>query len=458
MASIQSKGKKTYIVYDDLSVKKGEKRKQIWEEVQEGKDPEIALAEFNVKRLKGKVISHSSETLAEFVQKWIEVYAPENWGYKTYSTNIGLVNNHIIDEIGHMKMKSVDSFTIETLIQRLRKKKVKGCKSYNKEEKDVPVLSSTTVGKVYILLNKIFAKAVEWKCIEENPVICNKPEPAKEKRKTWSKKYVQLALQDMEDEPLLHLMVHNAFICSLRNGENMGITLDCIDLERNCITINKTIQRVERKALEAISKDELIYVFPVKNPESKSVLVLKNPKTESSVRVVYMTEPLREEIIKRIGEIENNKELLGGEYARYEYEMLFCQYDGSPIEPGLSEKMFKKQQMKSKLNLPVIDFHGIRHSSVTYKVKISGGDFATVKGDSGHATMQMVGHYADHTFDEDRVELNKQIEAAFYEENQDNKDERVTLNTLLRGIEQIANNNVEYRQKVLETLVALVGA
>ena len=49
------------MVYDDPNVKG--KRKQVWEEIEDGKDPELILAEFNVKKLRGKVISPSNETL-----------------------------------------------------------------------------------------------------------------------------------------------------------------------------------------------------------------------------------------------------------------------------------------------------------------------------------------------------------------------------------------------------------
>ncbi len=35
-------------------------------------------------------------------------------------------------------------------------------------------------------------------------------------------------------------------------------------------------------------------------------------------------------------------------------------------------------------------FHSLRHTSVTYKLKLSGGDIKAVQGDSGHAQADMV--------------------------------------------------------------------
>lgn len=59
------------------------------------------------------------------------------------------------------------------------------------------------------------------------------------------------ALVKLESNPLLHLAIHCAFVGSLRNGEAMAITLDCIDLVRGRIYIGKTLQRVKKSALEA---------------------------------------------------------------------------------------------------------------------------------------------------------------------------------------------------------------
>ena len=424
-------------------------------EIEDGKNPELVLAEFNVKKLKGKVISPSNETLEQFIPKWVEVYAPENWSFGVYSINLGLLQNHVIDEIGHLKLKSIQPIDIEKLVARLRVKKCKGPKSYNKSESEIPCLSSTTVREVYGLLVKIFDKAVEWKIIEENPVVCKRPEKAKNnKRGAWSSRNTLQALKGMESDEFLHLAVHTAFACSLRNGETMGITLDCINLEHNYIVINKTLQRVELKALEVIPNDELIYMFPQKVMGKKSALILKDPKTDSSTRIVYMTSQLRSEIVTRLAQIEKNKEYYGERYRKYDYELLFSLDDGSPIEPKLCEKRFKKWQEQSGLEIRPLDFHGIRHSSITYKVKLSGGDLSTVKGDSGHSTVQMVGSYADHIFDEERMELAQAMEDSFYGDEQGEGRVEKRFSHLLEQLAFLAEKDPALLQKARTALHA----
>ena len=59
-------------------------------------------------------------------------------------------------------------------------------------------------------------------------------------------------------------------------------------------------------------------------------------------------------------------------------------------------------------------FHSIRHTSITYKLKLSGGDIKSVQGDSGHAQADMVTEVYSHILDEDRRKNAQLIEDAFY--------------------------------------------
>ena len=47
------------------------------------------------------------------------------------------------------------------------------------------------------------------------------------------------------------------------------------------------------------------------------------------------------------------------------------------------------QKIIDELGLPDVVFHSLRHTSVTYKLKLSGGDIKAIQGDSGHAQAEM---------------------------------------------------------------------
>ena len=68
-------------------------------------------------------------------------------------------------------------------------------------------------------------------------------------------------------------------------------------------------------------------------------------------------------------------------------------------------------------DLPYVVFHSIRHTSITYKLKLNGGDMKSVQGDSGHAQMKMVADVYSHILDDDRMKNAQRMENAFYSPN-----------------------------------------
>ena len=65
-------------------------------------------------------------------------------------------------------------------------------------------------------------------------------------------------------------------------------------------------------------------------------------------------------------------------------------------------------------DLPDIVFHSLRHTSTTYKLKISGGDIKAVQGDTGHAQATMVTERYAHILDDDRRINAEKFEQEFY--------------------------------------------
>jgi integrase len=59
-------------------------------------------------------------------------------------------------------------------------------------------------------------------------------------------------------------------------------------------------------------------------------------------------------------------------------------------------------------------FHSLRHTSITYKLKLNGGDMKSVQGDSGHAQLKMVADVYSHIIDDDRRLNAQRFEETFY--------------------------------------------
>ena len=63
-------------------------------------------------------------------------------------------------------------------------------------------------------------------------------------------------------------------------------------------------------------------------------------------------------------------------------------------------------------------FHSLRHSSITYKLKLNGGDIKAVQGDSGHSQTSMVTDVYSHIIDEDRRANAMLFEDMFYKKKE----------------------------------------
>lgn len=93
-------------------------------------------------------------------------------------------------------------------------------------------------------------------------------------------------------------------------------------------------------------------------------------------------------------------EALGGKYANY--NLVIASPMGIPTEAPKIRKSMK--ELIEKNNLPPVVFHSLRHSSIIYKLKLTGGDIKAVQGDSGQAQAQMVTDQYSHILD-DSVDL-----------------------------------------------------
>lgn len=140
---------------------------------------------------------------------------------------------------------------------------------------------------------------------------------------------------------------------------------------------------------------------------------------------------LKSMLLKRQAEQNELKELFGDEYT--DYGLVFCSPMGTPIEGQVINRALNK--LIEDNGLPKVVFHSLRHSSITYKLKLNGGDMKSVQGDSGHAQLKMVADVYSHIIDEDRRLNAKRFEDAFYSGHK-TEDELDGLHA--RSIEQAA--------------------
>ena len=180
---------------------------------------------------------------------------------------------------------------------------------------------------------------------------------------------------------------------------------------RGAISISKTMQRANKDALEKLDPNQVYHTFPDRRAGSKSSLILKKPKTKKSNRILYMTKPLKAELLAWLEKLKQDEQNAPEKYSNC--GQLFRLSDGLPIAPELLTKWYRLWRAEHP-EFEQIVFHGLRHSSATYQLMISGGDVKAVQGTTGHATADMLVNTYAHIQQSSRVELGKKFESGFY--------------------------------------------
>lgn len=99
-----------------------------------------------------------------------------------------------------------------------------------------------------------------------------------------------------------------------------------------------------------------------------------------------------------------------------DYNLVVCLEDGTPIEPKLIAKWFKKFIERNHGIYPMVKLHSVRSTSTTYKLVVSKGDIKSVQGDTGHATAKMVTDIYAKIQDKSRKKMAKALEQNFYKD------------------------------------------
>ena len=420
MASIMKRGN-TYSVRYNYKDHAGKPCKG-WETFKTKAEAQERKITVEKELLDGTFLVPDTMTVEEMLYKWIPIQSSKHkWSPKTYTQSVAMVQNLIVPYIGKRKVQDLRTYDIEqfyaTLSQTPCGQYVHGVKQELTENQKKRLLSSTSIHEVHTLLKTAFSYAVDWDLIHKSPTPREAPKINTEERTIWDERTMLAALQTIEN-PALHLAVHMSMILSLREGEILGLQPGDIDFDaadgRGTITVGRSLQRTEKAALEKTDPNQIYHIFPDQREGSSSALVLKKPKTKKSSRTLYLTKPLKEELLAWLEKLRQDELAMDGRYRNC--GQLFRLPNGMPVAPEALSKWYRTWRAEHP-EFEKIVFHGLRHSSATYQLLQSGGDFKSVQGNTGHATATVLMDTYAHTQDKPRLELAEKLEADFYSQD-----------------------------------------
>ena len=331
-----------------------------------------------------------------------------------YDGQTALIANYINPIIGDMEVQDITPRVVDKYIQTLQKTPSVSRKNRKARTEFV---TNQTIEKIIKLLRCAFKQAVRWELIGKNPFEnAVLPKTEYKKRDIWDAETIRLALDQCTDSKL-YIAMNLAFACSLRMGEILGLTWknvhiedENIEADNAYIYIEAELTRASKQAIEMLGQKDIYYIFTPLMPNTSTRLILKKPKTDSSVRKVWLPKTVAYILREWKKSQEELKGFLGDEYQ--DFDLVVALPNGRPCENRIIEKEFSL--LKEKAGLPNVVFHSLRHSSTTYKLKLNHGDLKATQGDTGHAEIDMITKVYAHILDEDRKINAQKFESAFY--------------------------------------------
>ena len=326
------------------------------------KDAEVELAKFITEVQNGLVIDGKSLKFSEFTEIWKRDYASKELAPSTYKRYCRMLETRLLPYFGHFYINKIKPTDIMKFYDLLEKDTQLVRKKGNNGSKNKKPLSGKTILEHHRLLRAMLHKAVYWQLIVSNPAErVQSPKARKPKRRSYDDEQTKILLENLEQLSIEDTKYKVAIILTVftgvRLGELMGLEWQDVDFKNGIISINRSSQYLAD-----------IGVFT------------KVPKTESSIREIAIPEFIISLLEEYKLWYEEKKSIYGELWTNS--DRLFVQADGKPMHPSTISKWFVKYV--GQIGLPVINFHGLRHTNASLLVA-QNVDIAVISARLGHA-------------------------------------------------------------------------
>ena len=326
------------------------------------KDAEVELAKFVTEVQNGLVIDGKSLKFSEFTEIWKRDYGSKELAPSTYKRYCRMLETRLLPYFGHFYINKIKPTDIMKFYDLLEKDTQLVRKKGNNGSKTKKPLSGKTILEHHRLLRAMLHKAVYWQLIVANPAERVQPPKArKPKRRSYDDEQTKILLENLEllssEDTKYKVAIILTVFTGVRLGELMGLEWQDIDFKNGIISINRSSQYLADMG-----------VFT------------KVPKTESSIREIAIPEFIISLLAEYKLWYEEQKSLYGELWMNS--DRLFVQADGKPMHPSSISKWFVKYV--GTIGLPVINFHGLRHTNASLLVA-QNIDIAVVSARLGHA-------------------------------------------------------------------------
>lgn len=350
------------------------------------------LHEYIAKR-KSEEPSHAiKQTVGQWLIRWYNEYVIPNVKTSTRVHYESIINRHLIPRLGHIALGDIKKTDIEAMYKDLLENGKVGGRGG---------LSVKSVKCIKIVLHSALEEALRREYILKNPSSIAKL-PTLRSTGTAKKEIEILSTADQKKlmlacgNDVYGVAVFTALHTGVRIGELLGIQWDDIDFDKRTIQINKQVNRMKDYSENAKAKTRLGIQY--------------STKTDSSCRLISMSEPLAEKLAQYKEIQQADRELWGDKYNNL--NMVFARWDGNYMDPATFRDKYR--DILKGAGLKPFTVHALRHTFATRALE-KNIPIKVVSNLLGHASVEITMDTYSHVLPELQHEAVNKI-AEYYEE------------------------------------------
>ena len=322
----------------------------------------------------GTFIAPRKESLAAWLDTWLETYVSVSVKPYTYDSYMRTCKNHIKPMLGRIKLSELTPLQIQQFYNSLLTEKK---------------LSPKTVKNVNGVLHSALDQAVKLRMIAQNPTeLCDLPRAPRKKIHPMERDKVAEFLKRIEGN-CYETIYRVTLFTGMREGEVLGLTWDCIDFERNTISITKQLQKTKKVGGTYV-------LAPTKNSRNRTITAA----------------PSVMELLRERKRQQMQHQLLAGEAWSNPWNLVFTHENGMHLCHYTVYRYFKT--VVREMGLSDQRFHDLRHGFAVASLEC-GDDIKTVQENLGHATASFTLDVYGHVSQQMRQESARRMEKYIHE-------------------------------------------
>jgi integrase len=413
--SVVKKGGKWYVKIElDPDPATGRRRQKWHSGYRTRRAAERARVDLLSKFDRGDYVEPSHQDLGDFLSEWLRAIEPtvRSSTHDSYSRN---VHNHVVPQIGHIRLAKVDAGVLNGLYAYLlsagrrpssrlgtgystevvvRAQRLRGqghtlvataaqlrdefteashitkdtlaslLRRSVRERSDAPSagLSPRTVSYVHTILHRAFKDAVRWGRLARNPADAADPPRVGQKSgglHAWDAPTLRAFLDaSRAASDRVHALWLLLATTGMRRGEALGLRWTDVDLDARRLRVVQTITQTRGA----------VVVGEPKTPQGRRAIAL------DASTVAVLREHRRRMLEERL--------LVGSDFA--DHDLLFHQPDGGCLRPDAVSATFLRRV--NQYGLPRLTLHGLRHTWATLALE-RGIHPRVVQERLGHSTV-----------------------------------------------------------------------